>query len=241
MEHGPVGIVGAGQRRRVRGRRPHARVRLADLVDDDRHAGSERLLRHAPEGVGALHVLQQQQQRFGLAFVQDELGDVQGLQAGLVAGGHHVANRQLLGPRVIEEREADAAALGDHRQLRALAALGQQRPVGGLHRRAEGRAQGSGRIGEPHRVGPDHRHAVAPRDDADGLLHFCALASGRLRKARAQHHRRAHAGLAAPLQLVGDVPRRNDQDGKVGGRRADRPPTDRPCSPITSAWLRVMG
>ena len=118
LEHRLIGRVGAGQRRRMRRGRPHASVRLADLIDDDGLAGPQRLLGHAPERLRRLDVLQQQHQRVGLALVENELGEVERLQARLVAGGDDVAERQLLGAPVIEEGEADAAALRGNRNLR---------------------------------------------------------------------------------------------------------------------------
>ena len=88
----------------------------------------QRLLGHAPERLGALDVLQQHQQRVGLALVEDEIGEVERLQARLVAGRDDVAEGQLLGAAVVEEGKADAAALGDHGELAARATRRQQRP-----------------------------------------------------------------------------------------------------------------
>ena len=105
----------------------------AELVDDQRLAGAQRLLGDALEGRDVLDVLDQHQDDVGLAFVDDELGEVARFEAGFVAGGHDVAERQLLRPAVIEEREAHAAALRDHRDLpaRALrrAAAAARRPA----------------------------------------------------------------------------------------------------------------
>ena len=84
-------------------------------------AGAQRLSGRALEGRDVLDVLDQHQDRGGLAFVDDELGEVARLEAGLVAGGDDVAERQLLRPAVIEERKAHAAALRDHRDLPARA------------------------------------------------------------------------------------------------------------------------
>ena len=200
----------------MRGGRPHAGLGLADLVDDQRHAGLERLLGRAAERAGALHVLQQHQDRAGLALIEDELGEVERLEARLVACRNDIAERQLLGPPVVEEREADAPALGDDRQLSALAALGQQRPPGGLHRRAEGGTQRRRGVGEALRVGAHDRHAMCPRHRAHLLLQPLTIAAGRLRETRAQHHCGTDARLAASLQLCRYVLGRDDQDGQVG-------------------------
>ena len=96
----------------------------------------------------ALDVLEQHQQRVGLALVEDEVGEVEHLQAGLVAGRHDVAEGQLLGAAVVEEGKADAAALGDDGELAARAPRRQQRARARLHGRAEGGAEIGRRVGE---------------------------------------------------------------------------------------------
>ncbi len=220
LEHRPVGGGRAGERGGVRGGGARARIRLADLVDDDGLAGLQRLLGHAPEGLRALDVLQQHQQGVGLALLEDPVGEIERLQARLVAGGDDVAHRELLGAGVVEEGKADAAALADDGELPARGAHGQQRPVGGFRGRAEGRAQGGGRIGEALRVGPHHRHVVALGDGADLALHAgaCFVARG-FRETRAQHDRRAHARFAAALEFLRHMLGGDDDDGEIGRLR----------------------
>ena len=203
----------------MRGGGARTSLGLADLVDDERDAGFQRLLGHPPERVGVLHVLQQHQDGAGLALVENKVGEVERLQAGLIARGHDVAEGQLLGAPVVEEGEADAAALRDHRHLPALGTPWQQRPLRRLHGGTEGRAQRRRGVGEAFRVWPHHGHAVAPRDGPHLILQARAIAVGRLREAGAQHDGRTHAGLAAALQLAGHVLGRNNQHGQVGRRR----------------------
>ena len=68
------GIV--APRRRMRRNRARACFRGAEPVDDQRHAGAQRLVGGALEGRGVLDVLDQHQDRVGLAFVDDELGEI---------------------------------------------------------------------------------------------------------------------------------------------------------------------
>ena len=89
----------------------------------------------------------------------------------------------------------------DDGDLAARAARRQQRPVARLHGRAEGGAERGRRIGEAFAVGAHHRHVVALGDGADLGLHARALAAAGLGEAAAQDDGRAHAGLAAALEL----------------------------------------
>ena len=63
----------------------------------------------------------------------------------------------------------------------------------------------------------------------------------RLGEAAAQHDGRAHAGLAAALQLLGDVLGRDDEDGEVGAAPADRRRRGRPSGPSPRVLLRLTG
>jgi hypothetical protein len=193
---------------------------LPELADDQRLAGAQRLARHALEGRGILHVLEQQQEDVGLALVQHVIDEIERLEAGFIAGGHHVAEREVLRPAVIEQGKAHAAALRDHRDLAARAAvLRNERRGACFHHRREGRAQGRRRVGEAFRVGAGHRHVVAGGNGADLVLQGEARLIRRLGKARAQDGRRPDAGLAAALELLRHEFRRNDQHRQIGGRR----------------------
>ena len=169
----------------------------------------------------ALDVLEQQQQRVGLALVEDEVGEVERLQARLVAGGDDVAERQLLGAPVVEEGKAHAAALGDTRPAVGAGAL--PAPAASSLASMAGLKVGQrllADVGEALRVGAHHRHVVALGDGADLVLHArAALVPRRFGKAAAQHHGRAHAGLAAALQFLRHVLGRDDDDGEIGGLR----------------------
>ena len=74
-----------------------------------------------------------------------------------------------------------------------------------------------GRVGKALAVGPHDRHVVALGDGADLGLHAGALVAAPFGKAAAQDDGGAHAGLAAALELLGDVLGRDDDDGEVGG------------------------
>ena len=90
---------------------------LADLGDDQRLAGLQRLVGGAAEFRRRLHVLEQQQEDIGLAFVEHEVEKVGDFERGLVAGGDDVAEREIAPARAVEEGKAEAAALRDHRDL----------------------------------------------------------------------------------------------------------------------------
>ena len=74
-------------------------------------------------------------------------------------------------------------------------------------------------LAKPSAVGSHHRHVVALGDGADLRLHAGAGLAAAFREAAAQHDGRAHAGLAAALQFLGDVLGRDDEDGEVGAAR----------------------
>ena len=154
LKHRAMGIVGAGQRRGMRGSRTGPRLGLPDLVDDDRHACLQRLLSDTPEGIGVLHVLDQHEQRAHFAFVEYEVGKVERLQAGLVARGDDVADGHLARSRVVEEREADAATLSDDGHLATFPPNGQKRPIARLDSRAEGGAEAEAVLAKPSELGP---------------------------------------------------------------------------------------
>jgi hypothetical protein len=130
----------------------------------------------------------------------------------------------MLGPAVIEEGKAHAAALRDHRHLTAPVALRQERDRACFHHRAEGRAQRRRGVGEAFCVRTAHRHVVAPGDGADFVLQRPAGAAGLLGEARAQNRGRPNAGGAAAFELLRHELRRDDQHGEVGGcrQRLDR-------------------
>ena len=76
-----------------------------------------------------------------------------------------------------------------------------------------------GDIGEALGVRPAHRHVVAARDRRDLGLHARAFAARFLGKAGGEDDGGLDAGLAAALELGGDVLRRDDQHGEIGRLR----------------------
>ena len=129
--------VGARQRRRVRGGSPRARIGLADLVDDQRLAGSQCLFRDAQERLGCLDVFDHHQEGVGLAFIEQVLDDFEALEAGFVARRDDVVEGHLLRPAAVEERESHAAGLRDERDAPVRAVCRQQRDGRRGRRRAE--------------------------------------------------------------------------------------------------------
>ena len=162
LEDRAIGGVRAGERGGVRGDRAASRLGLADLGDDQRLAGAERLVGDAAEFLRRLHVFEQQQKDVGLAFVEHVVEQVGRFERGFVAGGDDVA-----------ERRDCARARGRRRQSRGRrfarsptpgrcrAGAPAERAGAHVHRRAEGRAERGGDIGEAFGVGPAHRHVVA--------------------------------------------------------------------------------
>ena len=223
-EHGAIGSVCASQRRRVRGRRPHACVRSADFGGDDGDAGTQRFFGNPPESLGILHILEQQDQGLRLALVEHVFGNLHGFQARLVAGADDIAECHFLGAATIEEGKADAAALRQHRDLSALGAGGQERTRRCLHGWTEGRAQGRCRVGKTLRVGADDGQVIALGNGSHFSLQPGAIAAAGLGKSGAEHDRRFHSGAAAALQFLRDVRGRDNQHSQVGPLRqvADR-------------------
>ena len=96
--------------------------------------------------------------------------DVEGVQAGLVAGRDDMAERQFLRPAAVEERKSDPPALRHHGDAAFGAPFGNQRHREILQHRTEGRAERRLHVGEALGVRPAHRHVVAARDLAQALL-----------------------------------------------------------------------
>ena len=128
-------------------------------------------------------------------------------------------NAEIAHARAVEERKAQAAALRDHRHLAAERPFRHQRADAYVHRRAEGRAERGGDIGEAFRVGAAHRHVVALRGGADRFLHAGAGFARFLGEARGQNDGGLDAGATAAFELVRHVLRRDDQDGEIGRLR----------------------
>ena len=196
-----------------------ARFGRAEAVDDQRLAGAQRLFGHAPKSRDVLDVLDQHQDHVGLAFIDDVFGKIARREAGFIAGGHDVAERQILRPPVIEERKAHAAALRDHGDLPASTIRRQQRHVAGVHRGAEGWAQRGGRVGEALAVRAAHRHVVFPGDGLNLFLQRRPRLAFLLGEAGRQDDRRLDASRPAALQLLRHDLGRNDQCGEVGRRK----------------------
>jgi hypothetical protein len=172
-----------------------------------------------------LHVLDQQQEDVRAALVEEIIEHVGDVERRLVAGGDDVAEEDVARPGAVEEGEAEAAALRDHRHLaRADRLCRPDRPGALVERRREGRAERGGDVGEAFRVRSGHRHVVAAGDRRDLRLHARAVAAGLLGEAGGEDHRRFDARLAAALELGGDVHGRNDQHRHVDGfrQRLDR-------------------
>ena len=137
LEDRAIGGVRTGERRGVRGDRAPSRLGLADLGDDQRLAGAQRLVGDAAEFLRRLDVFEQQQEDVGLAFVEHEIDDVGGFERRLVAGGDDVAEGEIAFARAVEEGKAEPAALRDHRHLAAASgSVRQQRTGAHIHRRA---------------------------------------------------------------------------------------------------------
>src|SRR5690242_21437851 len=124
--------------------------------------------------------------------------------------------RDVARPRPVEKREAEPAALRDHRDASAAErALRLDRPGIAVERRREGWAERGGDIGEALAVRPAHRHVVALRDRAQLLLHARAALARLLREAGGEDDGGLDAGLAAALELGRDVLRGHDQDREI--------------------------
>ena len=220
VEDGAVGGLRAGERGRVRGDRANARLRLADLADDQRLAGLQGLFGGAPEFLRRLHVLDQKQEDVAAALVDEIIEHVGDIERRFVAGGDDMPEEDVARPRAIEEGEAQTAALRDHRHLAAADRLCRADRAGVLvERRREGRAQRSGNVGVALRIRAGHRHVVAARDRRNLRLHARAFAARFLGKARRHDDGRLDAGLAAALELGHDMHGRDDQHRHVDGFR----------------------
>ena len=214
-----IGGVRAGERGGVRGDGAASRFGLADLGDDQRLAQRQGLVGGAAEFRRRLDVFEQQQKHVGLAFVEHEVEEVGGFENRFIAGADNVAELEIAPTRAVEERKAQAAALRNHRYLAAERPFRRERADACVHRRAEGRAERGGDIGEAFRIGPAHRHVVARRGGAHRFLHAGARFARLLGKAGGKNDGGLDAGAAAALDLVRHVLRRNDQDGEIGRLR----------------------
>ena len=220
LEDRAIGGVRAGERGGVRGDGAAAGLGLADLGDDQRLAGRQGLVGGAAEFRRRLDVFEQQQEDVGLAFVEHVVEEVGGFEHGLVAGGDDVAERQIAPARAVEERKAEPAALRNHRHLAAERPLRRERAGAHVHRRAEGRAERGGDIGEAFRIGPAHRHVVArARWRAIASCMRWPASPGSSANPELKNDRGLDPGAAAALQLVRHELRRNDQDREIGRLR----------------------
>jgi hypothetical protein len=159
--------------------------------------------------------LHEHDEDLGAAVVQHEIDEVDPRKAGLVAGRHHVAERQFLGPAAVVEGIADAAALAGHADEAAVARFRDQRRARVVHGRAEGGAERRQQVGETLRVRAADRHVVARGDLADAVLQRVARLAGLLGEAGTDDHRAADTVRAAFLQRVRHVRRRNDHDRQI--------------------------
>ncbi len=87
----------------MRGGRPHGRLRTAQLCGNQRFAHPQCFFGDRFEFLRALYVFEEQQENIRLAFVQHEVDKVENLQACLVAGRHHIAEREFFFPANIKK------------------------------------------------------------------------------------------------------------------------------------------
>ena len=224
LEHCFIRRVGPRQRARMRGRGAHSGGRAADLRQDNRFARPQRLLRDDRQHRGVLDVFHEQREDIRPALVQHVVDEVQPRQARFIAGGDDVAEGDFLRPAAVEEGIADAAALPGHADEARCAVVRDQRRVGVVHRRAEGRRKRQQRVGKPFRIRADDRHVVALGDILQQFLLRRPGFARFLGKPRAYDQRRLDAGSAAFLERVGHVGGGNDEHRQIDlfGGVADR-------------------
>ena len=104
-----------GQRRGVGSRGRGRGLRAADLGEDERLAEIRGARGDPQQLLGRAHTLQECEHDRGLVVLHEPGGDVHRVEPRFVPGAHDVTEVERLGPTAVEEREADAAALRDHR------------------------------------------------------------------------------------------------------------------------------
>ena len=151
----------------------------------------------------------------GLVVLHEPGGDVHRVEPRFVPRGHHVAEVERLGPSAVEEGEADAAALRDHRDPASAAPLGPEPVLDVHHGRAERRRERHPVVQEALGVGAEDRHVELPRDVGDLALARRPGLAPLLAEPGADDDRGPHPLPPARPKRGGDVLGRNGDDGEV--------------------------
>ena len=170
---------------------------ITDFPHQDRLAGRECLVTDVENAPRILHALDVGADDVGMRIADEIVNEVQRRYADLVAGGHHLAERQTaVERRQIHHRKAETAGLRHHAHRAAVVIGIKHRAETGIHR--------VGRIDHALAVGADDADVVFARNVRQLLLHRHAVAAG-LGKARAKNDHIRHALFAAGGEHVGDA------------------------------------
>ena len=178
------------------------------------------------EGRGRLHVLKQQQEDVGPAFVDQIIEHVADFERGFVAGRDDMAELQYCAARARSKKAKPRPPLCEMTETWPLpsARVRRERPGFLVQRRAEGRAQAGGDIGEAFRVRPADGHVVAARDRAICACMRAPASPGSSAKPEERMTAALMPARAAAFQFGGDELGRNDEHGEIDalGQRLDR-------------------
>ena len=214
----------AAQVRRVRGRGLLSLVRVAHLPHENGFPGGHRPLAHLDQAPCVLQPLDVAHDHLGLGLANVVVDDIQRRHADLVAGRHHLPERQPpLQRGEIHHRKTESAALRDHAH--------RARGVMRVEDRTEPRVDVVGNVDHALAVGPDDADVELLRDRHELALKGHAL-SAHFGESRAEYDHVRHALLSALAQHLGNARRvHQDQDqvgrlGHLGKRRVAAQPCD---------------
>ncbi len=205
----------ADQRAGVRLRRARGHVGKADLEDDQRLGSRQRPLRRRREPIGVADRLDEHRDRADPIVIEQMIDESRTVEVGLVAGGDHVADADLLLRGETGDERRRGAALGDDRD--------RTRP-GGTTEGAGPQRHIIEEVDEPQAVRTEHVDAVPPCRLGERALLRCPVAAG-LGEARREDHRIARARRAEIGHRVLDAGDRHHDQAEIDGladRRARR-------------------
>ena len=211
-----VGRAGMGERPSMRGGGPAPGVGASDLGDDQRFAGTRRLVGDGAKPGGVANAFEIAQENVGAARIEHPIDIVMRFEHGLVAGADLIGEAQLAVAPAAQKGKGQGAALAADRDRPCPAFLRQQLLARIVEHRAEGRDQRAQRVDQPLGIRPGDHHAGALGQRAQRGVARRRRIAFLFAETRADHHRRRDAARRALLDRRDDMHRRHEDHRKVG-------------------------